>query len=154
MKIEIPRDIRDLIPGSHPATLSTQIPAGPDFDGEPDEVTIDGHAEVRWNCATPPVGALRFHFKADGGTAASVIARFNEYFDRCKSLVRAGGPGVPVGHILLNTHAISGVSHNEGVGICAGLPQFEKDCAKRVTVHGPEGRSEGAGRPAKWLLTV
>ena len=127
MKVEIPRDIKDLITGSHPATLSTQIPGGLNFDGGLGEVTINGCADVRWDRAIPPECSLRFHFTADDHADAGLIARFNGYFDRCRELVAAQGPGVPAGYAVLTIHDNHRGSKNErGAGFCTGLPKFER----------------------------
>ena len=129
MNVEIPKDIKGLIAGSHPATLSTQIPAGPHFDGARDEVIIHGCADIRWARATPSKASLRFHFRANDTTDADLIKRFNGYFKRCGELVDDQGPGIPAGHVVLT---VDEYQKERGAGPCTGLPQFKKSDGKWV----------------------
>ena len=128
MKVDIPKDIKELITtGGHPATLSTQIPAGLNFDGNMEEATIAGHAEVRWNCATPPRGSLRFRFTARDDADAGQIERFSEYFGQCTKRIAEQRLAIPVGHVVLSIQgSCPGGTNERGSGFCNGLPQFKR----------------------------
>lgn len=154
MKVEIPKNIRDLLTDSQPATLSTQVPMGANFDGEPEEIAVEGQVEIWWDCASPPEGSLRFRFTVDCHTEIKLLTRFNEYYNWRKGLAAEQGPGFPLGHVVLTIHDSRSKANERGAGYCNGLPQFERDDGKWIMEDPLEGlwcaASELDGRmPAK-----